>query len=175
MTNTHDVVDEFVRVIRAAGVPVAALDAAPWIEQFEQRLPARLPSSFRSLVTRYAFPAFTVGALDLFANTGEGENDLARAVFRDKVLAEVTQSAGYIQFARPVDGSYDPICFDTRGRTGNREYTIIRLDHEAVLQHSRIVVSDTMAKSFFEFVKSVVGMKEEQRGKIIYVSEPPDF
>ena len=157
--NTHDVVDEFVRVVRSLGISVAPLDAAPWVERFEHKLPARLPASFRSLVTRYAFPAFDVGALALFPSDGRGgREELASAVFRDKVMVEVTHGAGYIQFARPADGSYDPVCFDTNGRARNREFPVVRLDHEAILMNSRIVVRDRVAKSFLAFIQSVIEM-----------------
>ncbi len=175
MTNVHDTVDEFVRVVRLAGVPVSPLDDTLRVEQFENKLPARLPVSFRSLIARYAFPAFTVGALDLFANNVEDEQELTRAVFADQIMAGATHRAGYIQFARPADGSYDPVCFDTRVRAGNREYTVVRLEHEAILIKSRIVVREAVAKSFFEFLKSVVAMNVEQSGKIIALRESAGF
>jgi hypothetical protein len=173
--NTHGLIDQFVRVIISVGVPVVPLNGAPWVEQFESKLPARLPASFRSLITRYAFPAFEVGSLVLFANSdGHGEEELTNAVFTDRAIVEVTHNAGYIQFARPADGSYDPICFDKRVRAGNQECPIVRLDHEAILIASRIVVGETIAKSFVEFVKSVIEMNEAQHGKIISVIERAD-
>src|SRR5436190_707952 len=42
-----------------------------WIEPLEAQLPAPLPPSFRSLVTRYIFPAFEASPLLLLANTGQ--------------------------------------------------------------------------------------------------------
>jgi hypothetical protein len=172
----HDVIEGFVHVVRSVGIPVVAVNAAPWIEQFEHKLPARLPRSFRSLVARYSFPSFEVGALALFANKGDaGEDELANAVFRDKVMADVTHKAGFIQFARPADGWYDPICFNTNGSSKNREFPIVRLDHEAILINSRIVVREVIAKSFLEFARGVIALEKDQYSKIIYVIEQPDF
>ncbi|HEV7902304.1 MAG TPA: SMI1/KNR4 family protein [Pyrinomonadaceae bacterium] len=174
--NRHDVIDGFVRVVSSVGVPVVAVKAAPWVEQFEHKLPARLPPSFRSLVARYSFPSFEVGTLALFANNGDGGYDeLANAVFRDKVMADVTHKAGYIQFARPADGGYDPICFDTGGSSKNREFPIVRLEHEAILVNSRIVVREVIAKSFLEFAQAVVALEKDQYGKVISVIEQTDF
>lgn len=60
-------------------------DNAAWIEPFEAKLPGPLPPAFRSLVTRYVYPAFEVGNMWLFGNTDRGsENDLRTAIFRDK-------------------------------------------------------------------------------------------
>jgi hypothetical protein len=176
MMNRDDVVDGFVRVAGSVGIPVVAVNAAPWIEPLEHKLPARLPPSFRSLVARYSFPSFEVGALALFANKGDGgEDELANAVFKDKVMVDVTHKAGFIQFARPADGWYDPICFDTGGRSKNREFPIVRLDHEAILVNSRIVVREVIAKSFLAFAQAVIALEKDQYSKIISVIEQPDF
>src|SRR5947208_889166 len=43
-----------------------------WIAGLESRLPARLPPSFKSLVSRYIFPAFEVEPFWFFGNTPEG-------------------------------------------------------------------------------------------------------
>ncbi|HZG50998.1 MAG TPA: SMI1/KNR4 family protein [Pyrinomonadaceae bacterium] len=168
--NVHEVVDGFARVVSSAGIPVVPLDNVPRIEQFESRLPARLPASFRSLVTRYSFPAFAVNSLSLFANNDvEVEQELSHAVFQDKVIADVTLRAGYIQFARPADGRYDPVCFDTNERSKNREFPIVTLDHEAILINSRIVVREVIGKSFFKFVQTIIALEKDQQGIIISV------
>jgi hypothetical protein len=125
---------------------------APWVKALEQRLPKRLPVSYLSLIERYVFPSFDAAALSFFANTGTGsEDDLSTAIFQDPFIAELTLNAGYIQFARPSTGSYDPICFDTTRKSNNREFPIVRLAHEEILVGSRIQVVETMADSFYRF------------------------
>jgi len=48
------------------------------------------------------------------------------------VIAGHTLNSGYLQFARPASGGYDPICFAMRRPSGNREFPIVRLDHEEI-------------------------------------------
>jgi hypothetical protein len=78
-------------------------------------------------------------------------------IFRDQVLAVTTLRNGYIQFARPETGSYDPICFDARKRGANREFAIVRLDHEEILCNERIREVEKVADSFFKFASDIVG------------------
>ena len=126
----------------SSGCIFRKIEGAPWIEDLEPKLPKRFPASFRSLLSRYAFPPFDAGDLSLFANTGtSNEEELSVAIFKDRVIADTTLKAGYIQFARPTSGSYDPIRFDARQARSNREFSIVRLDHEEILCRERIVKS----------------------------------
>ena len=118
---------------------------------------SKLPSSFRSLVTRYAFASFDIGPLRLFGNTGrDEEDDLNVVIFRDRTMAQATLKNGYIQFARRDTGSYDPICFDAKKSAANREFAIVRLDHEQILCNDRIKVVEKVADSFFKFASDIV-------------------
>ena len=128
-----------------------------WIGACESKLPARFPPSFRSLVTRYVFPAFKAGPVWLFANTGESLHDeLCEKVFRDAWLCRVLLSHGYIQFAQPNAGDYDPVCFDIKRRTKTGEMPIVRIDHEGVLCDSKIVVTAELAASFLSLIEAVL-------------------
>jgi hypothetical protein len=62
------------------------------------------------------------------------------------------QLRGFIQFARPGDGSYDPICFDARRSANNREYPIVRLNHENILCRNEIGSPKNIAASFYRLV-----------------------
>lgn len=125
-----------------------------WIDAFESKLPSRLPPSFRSLVTRYLYPAFAVGPVWLFANTGEALHDELRdKVFRDAWLCRVLLSHGHLQFAQPNPTDYDPVCFDTKRRTKAGEMPIVRIDHEAILCDSKIVVTAEVAESFLRLIE----------------------
>ena len=128
---------------------VISSDESKRIEAVEARLPIRLPRSFRYLVTHYAFPTLELPSVTLFANTGEGHfYEFADRLFHDKGLAEVLLPKGYLQFGSPDGGDYDPVCFDTNRRNGHGDCPIVRIDHEAVLQHREIVVTDEIAPSF---------------------------
>lgn len=155
--NAAELIDQFVLKVDPSKVIFSKIESAPWIDVLESKLPRRLPSSFRSLLTRHAFAAFDVGALTLFGNTGlNQEDDLTELIFRDPVIAQAMLKNGYIQFARPETGSYDPICFDARRSAANREYEIVRLDHEQILCHDRIKVVEKVAESFFKFAADIV-------------------
>jgi hypothetical protein len=155
--NVHELIDRLASSIAHAGHAIQPINDAPWITELEQRLPKRLPVSFRSLVTRYAFPPLEVGELLLFGNMGTDDVDeMSNAIFQDRIIAEGTMRAGYIQFARPATGNYDPICFDARRPVSNREFPIVRIDHEELLCRDRIRVSEKFAQSFYRFASGVV-------------------
>jgi hypothetical protein len=135
---------------------IKATDGINWIEPLEDKLGIRFPLSFRSLVTRYQFPAFEAGPLNLLANTSVGVYDELRdRIFRDEILSQCLLRSGLIQFAVPDTGSYDPVCFDIRRSQSNGESPIVRIDHEAILCDEQIVVLEEMAESFAEFVATI--------------------
>lgn len=154
--STDKVIDAFVARMNALGSGrMQPIPAAPWMDELEPRLPRRLPPSFRSLVMRYAFDAFDIGPVHVFANTGDpsGEEELARCIFQDRVLAPVLLQAGYVQVGTSVDGAfYDPVCFDTNDRAGAGEYPLVRVDHEAALQFERSTIVCRVAPSFLQLI-----------------------
>ncbi len=90
----------------------------------------------------------------MFANHGgNSDYELIKAIFLDKIIFHTTISNGFIQFSRPSDGSYDPICFDIRSRKKTKEYPVIRLDHESILQFEEITVVEEIARSFIEVIE----------------------
>jgi len=98
---------------RVSWTIVRAPSPCKWVDEFEAKLPGLLPRSYRSLVSRYLFPAFDVGSVMLLANTGSGVRDeLVDSVFRDQGIWTPLLGAGFVQFGRPSTGSYDPVCFD---------------------------------------------------------------
>lgn len=155
--NVHEIIDQFVTRVDPSGSLFKKVEGAPGIEELEAKLPKRFPVSFRSLLMRYAFPSFDAGGLSFFSNTGTAsDEELSVAIFKDRFIAEATLKAGYIQFARPDSQSYDPVCFDSRHPSNNREFPLVRLDHEEILCHERILVSETIADSFYRFVADFV-------------------
>jgi hypothetical protein len=155
--NVRELIDQLVIKADPSQVIFGKIEVAPWIDVLESKLPRRLPSSFRSLVTRYAFASFDLDGLTLFGNTGlNQEDDLTELIFRDRGIAQATLQNGYIQFARPATGDYDPICFDARRTAPNREFEIVRLDHEEILCNDRIKVVEKVAESFFKFAADIV-------------------
>jgi SMI1 / KNR4 family (SUKH-1) len=155
MTKLVQLVDQFAGKLSSSGVQINQIDSAPWIEVFERKLPRSLPSSFRLFVTRYSFECFDLGGVTFFGNTGRTNNgdDLVVASLGDKYLSETLLPAGYIQIGQPETGDYDPICFDTNKPAQNREFPIVRINHEEVLCNYRIKITEQIADSFFRLIE----------------------
>ena len=153
----HELIDKFVNLLDERGSLFCRIESAPWIEGFETNLPRQLPASFRSLVTRYTFPGFVIAGISFYENKGVDSPDELSAIFKDRIMAGVMLKGGYIQFARPESGSYDPICFAARRPVKKREFPVVRLDHEAILCRGEIRVVSTPAESFYRLVADFVG------------------
>jgi hypothetical protein len=153
-------IDRFVAHVNASGLceePIRRSDAIDWLPAFEERLPRRLPPTFRSLVGRYVFPSFPVGGVQLSGNTGEDlDDELVRQPFRDRDVSTGLLARGYVQLGRPDTGSFDPVCFATGEKARNREHRIVIVDHEDVLLYARIRIVEEIAPSFRRFVERIL-------------------
>jgi len=130
-------------------------DGSPWVAELETKLPGRFPPSFRSLVTRYLFPALEIGPVEVFANTGTRLTaELADAIFADRFLAEPLLRNGFVQIGRPGSGSYDPIAFDLGRRRGGGECPLVRIDHEVALMQGQVRVIEEVAPSFLALIEA---------------------
>ena len=117
MNKTDKIVDSFAEKLNSNGISIESHAEIDWIEKIIKRLPTKFPPTFMSLICRYIFDDFEAGKLWFFSNRGDqGWDELSQAIFRDKIIFKVTSSKDFLHFARPADGSYDPICFDIRYR-----------------------------------------------------------
>ncbi|MDQ3917562.1 MAG: SMI1/KNR4 family protein [Acidobacteriota bacterium] len=156
--NVDPVIDEFVAHVDPPGEIFRRVGSTPWVEPLESKLPRRFPVSFRSLITRYTFPAFDACGLSFFSNTGgDSPEELGVAIFKDAAVAGATLGVGFIQFARPESGSYDPVCFDARRAASNREYPVVRLDHEDILCRGGVRGLRVVAGSFYHLAAEIAG------------------
>jgi hypothetical protein len=129
-------------------------DNSAHVAALAERLPARLPPSFHYFVSNYSFPAFEVGELMLFANTGQRMRfELSERIFADPYMSPALLKAGFIQIGNPFFYNYDPVCFDTT--SAKSEYPIVQLDHEVALQSGGIKVVKQIAPSFINFAMSI--------------------
>ena len=126
-------------------------DNSASIEGLETRLGRSFPSSFRSLIARYCFPAFECGPLRFFAHTGQNtRDDLSIRLFLDPHMSRVLLDGGYIQIGNPYFPNYDPICFAPQ--TSLREPPVVQLDHELILQFGTIKTVTQIAPSFIHLL-----------------------
>lgn len=150
-------VNQFILKIFTNSAELQMAENTPWIDEIEQKLPAKFPASLRSLYTRYHFPAFIAEPIQFFSNFGRKDREeLKEAIFRDEIISQVTLKNGYIFFARPSDGSYDPICFNTRKRNKTDEFEIVRLDHEFILQYGEIKITNIVSSSLLAFMERYI-------------------
>jgi hypothetical protein len=115
----------------------------------EGRLPFRLPRTFRSLISRYLFPSFEIDPIKFFSvGAPEESTEFQFAVFGDRYMSPFLFKNGFLQFARPAGGSYDPVCFDFRASARKSEPAVVCIDHEEILCNERIRVTESLSPSF---------------------------
>jgi len=125
---------------------VSAPDAR-WLPELESQLPYRWPLTFRALIGRFLFPSFVCGPVEFYSvgvtDPAAEDAELRIAVMRDRPLLTALWEHGYQPFARPEDGSYDPLCFDCRNSSPSAEPAVVRVDHE------RIRICHRLAPAFY--------------------------
>ena len=154
MNKTDEIVDQFTSKLIKNGIAIEPSNDINWIDPIVKGIPSQYPPSFMSLISRYIFDGFDIDKLTLFANLGdEAFEELCQSIFRDDIIFQTTTSKGFIQFANPSDGSYDPVCFDIRKRKKNKEYPVVRLDHEKILQYEEITIVELLYSSLLDLMK----------------------
>jgi len=182
--NADNLIDDFVAAVNAGHrEPIALSDCPPsvcvdqsgqhgycdwrikhsteidWVAPLEARLHKRFPTLYRSLITRYVFPSFELGDIQVFANTAEGSDfhELRTRLFSDEHMAKFLLPNGYVQFGMWLDyKQYDAVCFDTNRSAGSDDHPIVQIDHEAILCYDTINVIKDLAGSFEEMIKQFV-------------------
>lgn len=178
--NGDDLVDAFVAYLNAEGFEPKFLDEVPeelrtsgaeydtfnwqirsapfnpWVEGPNQELPQRWPKAFTSLIQRYRFCNFEIGPLMLFANSGyQLFYELSDRTFKDKGIFPTLHKNGFLQFGLPHETNYDPVCFDMK-RRNRADAPIVQLDHEEILQWSRIRIVREIAPTFAQFMRHAI-------------------
>jgi hypothetical protein len=125
----------------------------------EAKQGCRFPLVYRSLITRYIFPAFEAAELRFFANTPEGidSHELRTRIDPDAVdsiLINSLTGAGYLQFAQPAGVNYDPVCFDLN-HGSDQDRPIVQIDHEHILCDGIVKVVEKIAPSFRALVEPI--------------------
>jgi hypothetical protein len=80
---------------------------------------------------------------------------LFRRISGDQKLWESLIPNGYIPFGKGTDIDYDPVCFAIRTRK-NRDYRIVKIDHEEIFCNCRIKVVSELAPSFRALVLETI-------------------
>ena len=156
MNKIDKIVDQFAEKLKSNGNAIESYADIDWVTEIINRLPTKYSPSFMSLISRYIFDDIEVGNLWFYANRGDQEwDELSRAIFRDAIIYKFTSSNGFLHFTRPLDGSYDPVCFDIRNRK-KREYPVVRLDHESILISEKISIIEILYPSLLELMNEYI-------------------
>ena len=135
---------------RRAGIDIRPISESPSVDEIESTIGGELPEVYRALITRYSFPVLDLGPIELFSNLGDGTaDDITFVPFRDPILSRWLIQQGYFHFARLTSDSYDPVCFGIRPTASPKEpLSVVRFDHEAILQEEATVRRVQFAESF---------------------------
>jgi hypothetical protein len=162
MSTADELIDSFAAMVKGRGVPIRAEDNALRLHVFEEKLPKRMPQSFESLLSRYSFPAFDILGITLFDWDSASNKYIVEASAPKNSLSELLIPAGYVQIGRPDTGDFDAICFDLNRQTQNREYRVVRVDHEDILCNWKVRVTGELWQSFIKFVESALSSDDPQ-------------
>src|SRR6266849_9705983 len=132
-------IDSFAAMLKQRGVPMRAENNLARLAMFEEKLPKRLPQSFAEFLSRYSFPAFDVLGISLFGWDSDQNQFTQESSAAKGSLSGLMLPAGYVQIGRP--GNFDAICFDMNKQRQNREFPIVRVDHEDILCNWKVCVS----------------------------------
>jgi len=127
------------------------------LEPLLAKLPARFPPLFEQLVLSYRWAEVDLQLLRLLPNPlGTDLRGLLSEMTKDPALWENLLASGYIQFGRGTDMDYDPVCFNIRSRTRDRDYKIVKIDHEEILCNNRVKVVAELAPSFRQLILQTI-------------------
>ncbi len=126
------------------------------LDAFQTTVGGILPTLFAQLALNYRWNEASCEWIALLPNpTSEGLTGLAQSVQQDNALHEVLRGHGLLQFGRPANGRYDPVCFATDQTTGG-DCPVLRIDHERILQHREVKVVEVLAPSFSALVDTIL-------------------
>jgi hypothetical protein len=144
--------------------PIAVQTDRAVLEALYAKLPARFPPLYEELVLAYRWADVDLQTFTLLANPpGHGLGLLLRRICGDKGLWETLIPNGLVPFGKGADHDYDPVCFDISTRK-NRDYRILKIDHEEILCNCRIKVVSELAPSFRALVLETIERAEARRG-----------
>jgi hypothetical protein len=132
------------------------------LDRLYASLPARFPPLFEQLVLTYRWREVDLRLYRLCGNpVGSDFSGLLRNMHYDRFIFPFLLRNGFIPFGKDPDIDYDPVCFNLRVRMKNREFEIIKLDHEEILCNERICVVAKLAPSFEQLVNETINLNHK--------------
>jgi hypothetical protein len=137
--------------------PIPQATDRSMLEPLYAKLPARFPPLYEQLVLTYRWADVDLGTYRLLGNPlGPSVLGLLDKMLKDKFLSTCLLKNGFIPFGKGPDIDYDPVCFDLGARKKNREFAIVKLDHEEILCNERIKVVAELAPTFEQLLIATI-------------------
>ena len=153
-SSTDRQIDSFVSKLESQGARIEKADNSALLQKLEEGLPKKLPQSFESFLLRYSFPTFDAGGITFFGWQSDSSELFHVLPPNEGTLSELLLPSGYVQIGRPDTGDFDAVCFDLNTPKQNREYRIVRADHEEILCNFRVTITGELWPSFANLVES---------------------
>lgn len=145
---------QFLEVASEEPINFQKIDFAPWIYEIESKVSFKFPLSFNGIYHNFSFPSFTCYPLEFPGNGNSNDpDDIENLILADDMILNATLRNGYLQFARYADGSNDPVCFRIGEDKKRKEYELVRISLEEILDYERILVVEEITASLFDFIQ----------------------
>ena len=144
--------------------PAKILTPRVELDQFLSTYGVRFPELYQNLLLSYRWREVCLGELArLFGNPpGPLAEGFFAAIVADPFHRNVLLPSGLVPFARAPD-NFDPICFDTSGRSARQDFPLIQIDHEALICRKQILRRRELWPTFRSFAETVVATANRKR------------
>jgi hypothetical protein len=127
------------------------------------KLPTRFPPLYELLVLTYRWADVDLGFYPLLGNPpGTDLSGLLNKLLKDKLLSTFLLENGCMPIGKGPDIDCDPVCFNLKSREKNREFAIVKLDHEEILCNERIKLVVELAPTFEQLVRNTIEAASRQ-------------
>jgi len=145
-------------------LPIKVETDSAGLQPLHAKLPARFPPLYEDRVLFYRWADVDLQTFTLLANPlGDGLTGLLQRISKDKGLWETLIPNGFIPFGKGTDIDYDPVCFDIETRK-NRDYRVVKIDHEEILCNYQIKVVSELAPTFRALVLQTIELAASKKG-----------
>lgn len=145
--------------------PVRVNTSAAMLDPIYADLHARFPPLYERLVLNYRWAQVDLKRFMLLANPpGPDLDPLHAQISNDPIIYKALREGGYIRFGKGPSGDYDPVCFDTKSRSGNRDFKIVKIAHEEILCNNRVKIVSEIAPSFYSLVVRTIDLANQITG-----------
>lgn len=148
------IASQFLEIASEEPINFQKIEFAPWIYEIESKVSYKFPLSFNGLYHNFSFPSFTSYPIEFPGNGNSNDpDDIENLILADDMVLNLTLKHGYLQFGKFADGSNDPVCFKIGEDKKRREYELVRIALDEILDYDRIEVLEQVSTSLFDFMQ----------------------